>query len=137
MRYKAQSIPWRWRTVLAVAFLVLLLLAWAVGKVPLLVVLVYVVMSGIALGFYGFDKSAAKNNRWRTPESTLHFVSLLGGWPGALVAQEAWRHKVSKPAFQAVFRATVAFNVVALAVLIAADEPAAIGRAILDFVENE
>jgi uncharacterized membrane protein YsdA (DUF1294 family) len=32
---------------------------------------------------YGFDKSAAQNQRWRVAERTLHLLALLGGWPGA------------------------------------------------------
>ncbi|MGD9578618.1 MAG: DUF1294 domain-containing protein, partial [Syntrophorhabdus sp.] len=34
------------------------------------------------------DKSAARNERWRTQESRLHLFALIGGWPGALVAQK-------------------------------------------------
>lgn len=32
----------------------------------------------------------------RTQESTLHGLSLLGGWPGALIAQQVLRHKSKK-----------------------------------------
>jgi len=37
---------------------------------------------------YWLDKEAAQSGAQRTPESTLHLVDLLGGWPGALVAQQ-------------------------------------------------
>nr|NJM04595.1 DUF1294 domain-containing protein [Desulfobacula sp.] len=43
-------------------------------------------LSIAAFGMYKKDKSAAKWDDWRTPESTLHMVSLFGGWPGALIA---------------------------------------------------
>jgi uncharacterized membrane protein YsdA (DUF1294 family) len=31
---------------------------------------------------YAKDKRAAEWGKWRTSESTLHTVSLIGGWPG-------------------------------------------------------
>ncbi len=52
---------------------------------------------------------------WRIPESTLLLAGLLGGWPGALLAQHLLRHKSSKPSFLAEFWATVALNVLAFA----------------------
>jgi uncharacterized membrane protein YsdA (DUF1294 family) len=60
---------------------------------------------------YAWDKSAARAGRWRTAESTLHLMALAGGWPGALLAQQWLRHKSVKPAFRAVFWATVVLNV--------------------------
>jgi uncharacterized membrane protein YsdA (DUF1294 family) len=59
---------------------------------------------------YAVDKSAAINGRWRTREKTLHLLSVAGGWPGALLAQQLLRHKCSKPSFVAVFWITVAAN---------------------------
>jgi uncharacterized membrane protein YsdA (DUF1294 family) len=65
----------------------------AFGKTPFLVPFVYLIASTITFLAYGFDKSAAMNDRRRTPESTLHLLSLVGGWPGALVAQQMFHHK--------------------------------------------
>lgn len=79
------------------------------------VALVYLVMSAIAYGTYALDKSAARAGRRRTPEKTLHLMALLGGWPGALVAQRRLRHKSSKPAFLVMFWLTVATNLALLA----------------------
>ncbi len=59
---------------------------------------------------YRADKSAATRGAWRISESTLHLVSLLGGWPGALLAQQVYRHKTRKQSFQVVFWATVVVN---------------------------
>jgi len=66
-------------------------------------VLVYPVLSAIAFGLYGHDKSQARKQGPRTPEKLLHATELLGGWPGALVAQQAFRHKTRKVSYQMVF----------------------------------
>lgn len=76
-----------------------------------IVLMVYIGLSLMAFLAYAFDKSAAINGRWRTPEKTLHLLSVAGGWPGALLAQQLLRHKCSKPSFVAVFWITVAANV--------------------------
>jgi uncharacterized membrane protein YsdA (DUF1294 family) len=54
---------------------------------------------------------------WRVSESTLHTLSLVGGWPGALVAQQMLRHKSNKASFRAVFWATVVTNVASFVVI--------------------
>ena len=78
---------------------------------------VHVVASGIAFVAYAADKAAAAARRWRTPESTLHLLSLIGGWPGALLAQQLLRHKTAKREFRLVFWATVLLNVAGFVVL--------------------
>jgi uncharacterized membrane protein YsdA (DUF1294 family) len=70
--------------------------------------------SAAAFLVYALDKSAARNDRWRTQESTLHMFGLIGGWPGALAAQGLLRHKSKKQSFQVVFWATVVANCGAL-----------------------
>jgi hypothetical protein len=40
----------------------------------------------------------------------LHLLSLCCGWPGALVAQQAFRHKSKKESFRFVFWITVILN---------------------------
>ena len=84
------------------------------GRLPFVVLGLYLVASAIAFGAYAFDKSAARNDQWRTQESTLHFFALVGGWPGALAAQKLLRHKSRKQSFQIVFWFTVALNCGAL-----------------------
>lgn len=59
---------------------------------------------------YGLDKIAARNGWRRIPEITLHLLALLGGWPGAFLAQKVFRHKTGKRAFQRVFGVTVLVN---------------------------
>ena len=85
------------------------------GTLPLAIALVYVVASVAAAIAYAVDKSAAQTGAWRTHESTLHVLALIGGWPGALIAQTLFRHKSRKLSFQVAFWATVALNCGALA----------------------
>lgn len=100
--------------ILTAAFLVFLAVSVFAGKLPFAVLGLYLATSSIAFGAYALDKSAAKNNRWRTQESTLHLFALIGGWPGALAAQRLFRHKSKKQSFKTVFWVTVAFNCGAL-----------------------
>ena len=67
-----------------------------VDKLPVWVLGVYILTSIAAFIAYELDKSAAKNNKWRTQEATLHLFALAGGWPGALVAQWLFRHNNQK-----------------------------------------
>jgi uncharacterized membrane protein YsdA (DUF1294 family) len=60
-------------------------------------------LSGFTFLAYRKDKRRAEAGEWRIPESTLHFVGLIGGWPGAYLAQRTFRHKTSKTSFQVVF----------------------------------
>ena len=71
-----------------------------VSPLPLLA---YGVASLLAFGLYRYDKQQAKAGQWRTPEKILHGVELLGGWPGALVAQQMFRHKTRKLSYQLLF----------------------------------
>ncbi len=85
---------------LALAFLAFTSMA---RIIPLWVGIVYGVFSLLAGLAYAWDKSRAQRHVWRITESTLQFLALLGGWPGALLAQRLCRHKVRKVKFQVVF----------------------------------
>lgn len=98
----------------AVIFLILVIALVLLGKLPIVVICVYLVASIITFLVYAVDKSAAKNGQWRTPENTLHFLALAGGWPGALVAQKWLRHKSKKASFQIGFWVCVVINCAAL-----------------------
>ncbi len=86
---------------------------WSLRRKPMSpwVISVYFIASTITFILYALDKSAAKNNRWRIEENTLHLCGLIGGWPGALLAQRLFRHKTKKTSFQIIFWITVVFNV--------------------------
>ena len=75
------------------------------------------VISLVSYCRYATDKRRARENRQReldvagddyyrarrVSEAGLHLTEVLGGWPGAFVAQRRLRHKVSKRSYQAVF----------------------------------
>lgn len=73
----------------------------------------YAVSSAVTFLVYARDKAAARAGRWRTKESTLHLLAVIGGWPGAIAAQRLLHHKNRKTSFQGVFWATVVVNVAA------------------------
>ena len=52
---------------------------------------------------YWRDKRAAQKGEWRIPEKDLHWLELLGGWSGALLAQKIFHHKTRKHTYQLVF----------------------------------
>ena len=68
---------------------------------------VYPAVSLITVLLYWQDKHQARTQAWRTPEKVLHASELLGGWPGALVAQQLFRHKTRKLSYQLMFWAIV------------------------------
>ena len=88
------------------------------GVIPVALGAVVLGLNGVAYVMYWLDKSAAQRGAQRTPENTLHLVGLAGGWPGALLAQQQFRHKTIKQPFQTVFWCTVVLNVAAVAWLL-------------------
>jgi len=106
------SAQWGVASALAIpAFAVIAAWAALTGRVPVWAALVYVGASSVCFLAYALDKSAARRNAWRTPESTLLMLGLLGGWPGGLLAQHLLRHKSNKASFRAAFWGTVMLNV--------------------------
>ena len=91
---------------------------WYAAHPWVLIPTAYLVMSLVAYVAYAMDKSAAKRGAWRTPESTLHTLELLCGWPGAWLAQRQLRHKSVKTSFRIEFFMMVVLNLVALAYVI-------------------
>ncbi len=72
----------------------------------------YPLMSLTAYLIYARDKLSAIRGGWRVPESSLHLVELLGGWPGAYLAQQMMRHKTLKTSYQVVYWLIVLLHVV-------------------------
>jgi len=94
----------------------LALLAWGTWRdaLPLMALVGLLALNIVTFFSYAFDKGAAERGQWRTRESTLHLLALMGGWPAARLAQQALRHKSSKREFLAVYAVTVALNLGAL-----------------------
>jgi uncharacterized membrane protein YsdA (DUF1294 family) len=95
---------------IAVGFIVVV--SWSVSayNMPIQILYLYLAVSALTFLVYAKDKWTARRNRWRTQESTLHTLALIGGWPGALIAQQILRHKSRKNAFQFMFWTTVVLN---------------------------
>lgn len=88
------------------------------------VLLFVLLVSLLTYQLYSVDKHNAQANGPskvlkypRISEKTLHAMSILGGWPGALYAQQTLRHKTNKKSFQKVFWLTVIINIVVLLLL--------------------
>ena len=62
-----------------------------------------ILLSAITYWMYARDKRRAEEGEWRVPEAWLHLLELLGGWPGAFLAQRRLGHKCSKGSYQVVF----------------------------------
>ena len=92
-------------------FLSLLVYFYINGKLPLYIIVFYGAINIITYFSYSFDKSKAITKEYRTSEKSLHLLSLIGGWAGAIIAQQRFRHKNKKISFQIVFWITVIFNI--------------------------
>lgn len=80
-------------------------------QLPVAIIPYYAAISLLTFSIYYLDKSAARSGTRRTPESTLHLLSLAGGWPGAIIAQQWFRHKTRKQPFRSIFWLTLLANI--------------------------
>lgn len=94
-------------------FVFFVLLCWwsLHQRLPLLVLVSVVLLSLVSYFAYARDKRAAQRGQWRTSENALHLLALLGGWPGAWLAQQRLRHKSMKLSFRWMFWLTVMMHV--------------------------
>lgn len=93
------------------AFLVIVIIALLFGSLPYILPLLYLEASLLTYWLYQTDKNAAiARQSQRLPEESLQMFSLIGGWPGALLAQRKLAHKRSKPLFQREFWLIVLAN---------------------------
>lgn len=98
---------------LAWSFLLLLVAAAVFRLQPRHIACYYLGWSALTYAGYASDKKAAKQGRWRIAESSLQLLAVLGGWPGAVLAQNRLRHKSSKNSFLWKFRLMMALNLMA------------------------
>lgn len=109
---------WGGATLFAIpAFLLLMVIAALFWRMPTGWFLLYLVLSVVTFGLYRLDKTLAGRDGWRVPEPRLHLLALVGGWPGALLAQQFLRHKSVKQSFRRAFWTTVVLNVAAFLLL--------------------
>ena len=106
----------------AALFYTALIAAELFARVPALLPLIYIVLGAVTYFAYVIDKSAAERGKRRIPENTLHALSLLGGWPAALIARHRLRHKTRKQPFRFLFWITVAGNLAGLGWIILGSE---------------
>ncbi|MBE0486063.1 cold shock and DUF1294 domain-containing protein [Marinobacter sp.] len=112
---------WMAATVVLVFFSVLAGLFYH-GYLPISIPAAYGGVSLVLFVMYWIDKKAAQRGAQRTAEKTLHFFELCCGWPGALMAQQVFRHKTRKGSYQFVFWLAVLANLGALGWLLVAPE---------------
>jgi uncharacterized membrane protein YsdA (DUF1294 family) len=123
-----------WALLLLVALLVLPFLAIAKLRIDPAVAAGYALLvNGATYLVYASDKTRAQQGAWRVPETVLHSLELMGGWPGAFVAQRRLRHKCVKLPYQVAFWLIVAVHeYVAFGFLRGWELPKAILRGIRD-----
>lgn len=97
---------------LAVVYVAGISMGVYLGKLPDVSIPLYLGASIVTFLAYGIDKSKAKNAKWRTQESTLLLFSVVGGWPGAVLAQQIFNHKTTKRTFRFEFWCTAVLNCV-------------------------
>ena len=79
----------------------------------------------IILGYYliinlflfvtmGYDKTRAKKDAWRVPESTLFIIALLGGAVGGFLGMFLFHHKKNKPQFYIIYALALILHAVFL-----------------------
>jgi uncharacterized membrane protein YsdA (DUF1294 family)/cold shock CspA family protein len=109
---------WMIAATIALLFLMFVGVLVLMGQLPFVVLGLYLIASAISVVVYRRDKSAAQENQWRTGEGTLILLGVIGGWPGAFVAQQFFHHKTKKRSFQVAFWITVVLNCVGLVLLV-------------------
>jgi uncharacterized membrane protein YsdA (DUF1294 family)/cold shock CspA family protein len=87
------------------------------GFLPVEYLFVFLMANLIAFLYYYMDKTAALKGAWRKSEDSLHLLSLIGGWPGAYIAQKLFRHKTKKASFQWVYKLTVLIHCTAIVMI--------------------
>lgn len=64
-----------------------------------LILLAFLSINLVTFLWFGWDKSQAQQGGWRTSESNLLSLALIGGTPAAYLARHVFRHKTRKQPF--------------------------------------
>ena len=118
VRFPGQFKPGSLSAIFTSLFVCFLVGSAYLGRISWLVPVVYGAVSSITFLAYGWDKLSARLGNWRTRESALQFMALVGGWPGGLAAQKLLRHKSSKQEFLNTFWVTVFLNLLVIGYLV-------------------
>lgn len=73
-----------------------------------------ILINVITFILFTLDKKRARSRQWRIPESTLLFVSLLGGAVGGLIGMQIFKHKTKKMKFVIGMPIILVFNIMIL-----------------------
>lgn len=98
-------------------FCYLLLIFAAIGSLltPNPLVIWFLLNNVLTMAMYGADKMAARKGMRRVPEATLLIFGVTGGWPGAIVGQQLFRHKTQKQPFKTCFFISVVISIAVMA----------------------
>ncbi len=72
----------------------------------------YFLASIVSIILFYVDKQQAKNNAWRISEKHLHLSELLGGWPGAFLAMQWFKHKRQKQSYLTIYYAIIVLHLI-------------------------
>ncbi len=93
-----RSRPRRLNVLIVLPLLLSSYIIWAFNNpLPLMS---YVFLSILAIVLYGFDKRHAIQGQWRIPDMYIHVLEFMGGWPGSLIAQIDFSHKIRKSPYR-------------------------------------
>ncbi|MDY0416860.1 DUF1294 domain-containing protein [Enterobacter sp. 170198] len=79
----------------------------------------FLLINVLTMSMYGADKMAARKGLRRVPEATLLVFGATGGWPGAIVGQQLFRHKTQKQPFKTYFFISVVASTAVMAAVYA------------------
>ncbi|HEY9012836.1 MAG TPA: DUF1294 domain-containing protein [Devosia sp.] len=106
------------RVLAALLVLGLAFAAVQLGRAPLDLFWIYLVLGALSFANYWRDKRAAEASRDRVPERSLLLLDLVFGIAGGLLAQALLRHKTAKPSFAPLSLAIAALHILGLALLV-------------------
>ncbi|KAA5947778.1 DUF1294 domain-containing protein [Enterobacter cloacae] len=100
-------------------FCFFLLLCIAIGSLFFAwpVAIWFLLINVLTMVIYGADKMAARKGMRRIPEVTLLVFGVVGGWPGAIMGQQIFRHKTQKQPFKTWFLMSVVVSILATVAL--------------------
>ncbi len=103
---------------LSVFYWLFLFISLFYSDLPIYWLLVSQLLGLFTLFFYWWDKRQAIKGNRRVKEATLHGLAILGGWPGALIGREVFRHKTQKRSFYLILYSISALHCVCSALFV-------------------